>query len=270
MHRKRLTVVLVVFAAAAVGLSLMIGTAAGQGNGKSVAQVVAKPTIVTVTLGKPTEFAFKLSKKDMITAGKVTFKVTNLGAIDHNFKLCKAVFTAKALANACTGAVGGATKNLKKGQTQSITLTLKKGTFEFLCTLSGHAAGGMKGLMGIGVKLSSAQTNIVSTATPKPETPAEQAGACAAPVSTTLNVTMDDYFFVGMPASIKCGNVTVVAPNVGLDEHNVAFNGKAPGEVVHAGLTATQTLFMGVGTYAYVCSVGDHAGQGMAGSLSVT
>lgn len=81
---------------------------------------------------------------------------------------------------------------------------------------------------------------------------------------------MDDYFFVGVPASIKCGTVSITAPNVGLDEHNIAFAGKVPGEVVHGGITAQQTLFMGVGIYAYICSVGDHAGQGMAGSLTVT
>jgi len=275
MHRKRLMVVLVVFAAAAVALSLMIGSAAGQSNGKAATRVVAKPavTTVTVTLGKPSEFAFTLSKKDLIPVGKVMFKVTNKGVIDHNFKVCKALFTAKALANACAGAVGGMTKNLKKGQSQTITVTLKKGKYEFLCTLSGHAAGGMKGLMGIGVKLTAADLKTVASANPSNpvnNTPEAQAGQCASPTNTQITATMFDYYFTGVPASIRCGNVTIVAPNQGMDEHNFAIQGKTPGEVVHEGVTANQTLFLGIGVYQYLCTVGDHAGQGMQGTLTVT
>ena len=57
MHRKRLTAGLVVVAAAAVGLSQLIGTAAGQVKGTAGAKAVAKPTIINVTMGKPSEFS---------------------------------------------------------------------------------------------------------------------------------------------------------------------------------------------------------------------
>ena len=41
---------------------------------------------MTVTLGKPSEFKFTLSKKT-IAKGLTTFKVTNKGTISHDFKI---------------------------------------------------------------------------------------------------------------------------------------------------------------------------------------
>ena len=90
------------------------------------------PVPVTVTTGKPTEFSFTLSKKTLTkgaAALTVNFKVTNKGAIAHDFKIA-----------------GKKTAALKTGKTQTITVKfLKKGKYTYLCTLPGHAPGGMKG-----------------------------------------------------------------------------------------------------------------------------
>jgi uncharacterized cupredoxin-like copper-binding protein len=101
-----------------------------------------RATTVTVTAGKPSEFGFKLSKKTF-PHGAVTFKVTNGGILPHDFKICASAHGSTA-ANSCTGkktaqlTPGGAAKTL--------TFTFKtKGTYEYLCTVSGHAAAGMKG-----------------------------------------------------------------------------------------------------------------------------
>ena len=53
----------------------------------TAAAAPAKPkvSVITVSLGKPTELAFKLSKTSMVPAGAITFKVTNLGVAYHNF-----------------------------------------------------------------------------------------------------------------------------------------------------------------------------------------
>jgi hypothetical protein len=48
------------------------------------------PTKVAVTAGKPTEFAFELSKKK-VPAGSVTFAVRNAGTIAHDFEICSSV-----------------------------------------------------------------------------------------------------------------------------------------------------------------------------------
>jgi len=91
-------------------------------------ETAAKATVVTVTAGKPSEFKFKLSKLS-VPKGAVTFKVTNGGALPHDFKIGTKT-----------------TKLLSPGQSQSITVNLAKaGKFPFLCTVSGHAAAGMKG-----------------------------------------------------------------------------------------------------------------------------
>jgi uncharacterized cupredoxin-like copper-binding protein len=106
----------------------------------ALAGAATRATTVSVTAGKPSEFGFKLSTKT-VKHGAVTFKVQNGGAIPHDFKICA---SAKGgTANACTGKV---TKLLSPGQSTTLTYTFKtKGTYEYLCTVPGHAAGGMKG-----------------------------------------------------------------------------------------------------------------------------
>ena len=96
---------------------------------------------VTVTAGKPSEFKFTLLPKTF-RHGAVTFKVTNRGALPHNFKWCTAPRTNAA--NTCTGK---ATTLTSPGKSATLKVTITKaGTYEFLCTVPGHAAAGMKGL----------------------------------------------------------------------------------------------------------------------------
>ena len=90
----------------------------------------AGPTQSTATKVKVTikGFKFQLSKRSA-THGKVTFVVVNKDSIKHDFKIA-----------------GKKTPLLKKGQTRSFTVTLKKGKkYTYICTVPGHAAGGMKG-----------------------------------------------------------------------------------------------------------------------------
>jgi uncharacterized cupredoxin-like copper-binding protein len=97
-------------------------------------------TTVSVTAGKPSEFGFQLATKT-VRHGSVTFKVTNGGNIPHDFKICASANGSSA--NACTGTV---TKLLSPGASATLTYSFKtKGTYEYLCTVPGHAAAGMKG-----------------------------------------------------------------------------------------------------------------------------
>lgn len=110
----------------------------------------ATANVITVTMGKPSELRFKLSKVSNLKVGKYTFKVTNRGLGAHTFKFCTTPVK-NAAKNACVGKV---TKSLKPGQSASFTVTVKKaGKYEFLCSIPGHAAAGMKGLIGFGVKV---------------------------------------------------------------------------------------------------------------------
>ena len=97
----------------------------------AVSAWAATPQNVTVTAGKPGEFSFTLSKKTVKKGVLVVFKVTNKGTIKHDFK------------------VGGKkTVALATGKTTTLRVTFAKtGKFAYICTLPGHAAGGMKGTL---------------------------------------------------------------------------------------------------------------------------
>ena len=71
---------------------------------------------------------FSLSKKTA-KAGKVSFSVTNVSSLPHDFWI----------AGKKTPMLGG------KGKHATLTVTLKKGKYSYKCTVPGHAAAGMKG-----------------------------------------------------------------------------------------------------------------------------
>jgi mono/diheme cytochrome c family protein len=158
MHRHRLAIAFCVFGVGCAGLfAALLGFQADSASGQVGA---ARATVITVTAGKPSELAFKLSKSSNLAVGTVTFKVTNAGVLPHDFKVCtSAVTTDKA--NSCTGKV---TPVLAKGKSATLTVTLKKGEFEYLCTEPGHAAGGMKGLIGVGEAVTAAKAATTTTA----------------------------------------------------------------------------------------------------------
>ncbi len=78
---------------------------------------------------KMSEFKFVLSTKS-VTHGTVTFTVTNRGALPHDFKIG-----------------GKKTALVSHGKTAKLVVTLKAGKYPYMCTVSGHAAAGMKGTL---------------------------------------------------------------------------------------------------------------------------
>ena len=88
----------------------------------------ARSTATTVQV-KGGEFFFKLSTKSVATPRKVTFVFKNTGHILHDFKI----------SSKKTPLIG-------PGKTATISVTLKKGKYTYLCTVPGHAAAGMKGV----------------------------------------------------------------------------------------------------------------------------
>jgi len=155
---SRLTKALGLCAVGALGALLVVQVAPAA----HVSRSVVKPTTITVTAGKPSELAFTLSKKSSILSGTVIFKVTNKGSLAHTFKICTRPVTA-AKANSCTGKV---TKLLAPHASAVLTVVFaKKGLYEYLCTVPGHAAAGMKGLIGIGAKAVSTPTGAATTTT---------------------------------------------------------------------------------------------------------
>ena len=105
----------------AAALLAVVGVVAAPALGS---RTHATATAVTVTA---TEFHFKLSKMS-VTHGSVTFTVVNKGKLAHDFKIG-----------------GKKTALVKPGKSAKLTVTLKAGKAAYLCTVTGHAAAGMKG-----------------------------------------------------------------------------------------------------------------------------
>jgi uncharacterized cupredoxin-like copper-binding protein len=110
--------------------------------GASATGTAAKATTVKVVAGKPSEFRFTLSTKT-VKKGAVTFNLTNGGNLPHDLKICSS--SKGGTKNSCTGK---ATPQISKGGSATLKVTFTKaGTYEYLCTVPGHAAAGMKGVL---------------------------------------------------------------------------------------------------------------------------
>jgi uncharacterized cupredoxin-like copper-binding protein len=102
-----------------------------------------KATSIKVTISKTKEFAFTLSPKSA-AHGVITFTVNNGGNLPHDFELCSKP-SSSASATTCTGKK---TALISPGASAKLTVTvLKAGTYQYLCTVPGHAAAGMRGLL---------------------------------------------------------------------------------------------------------------------------
>ena len=107
------------------------------------ARTVHADATVTVTAGKPSEFRFTLSPKS-VPHGTVTFKVTEQGQPPARLQ---GLHSRGEGGNRPTCA-GHGTALVSPGSSATLKVTFKKaGTYEYLCTVSGHAAAGMKGLL---------------------------------------------------------------------------------------------------------------------------
>ncbi|MHB8643368.1 MAG: cupredoxin domain-containing protein [Gaiellaceae bacterium] len=87
---------------------------------------IARTKTATVTV-VAREFKFTLSKAS-VPHGKVVFKVTNRGKLGHDFSIA-----------------GHKTAVLKPGKSATLTVTLRKGSWAYKCTVAGHAKAGMQG-----------------------------------------------------------------------------------------------------------------------------
>jgi uncharacterized cupredoxin-like copper-binding protein len=119
--RVRIAAGLTVALVGAVSVVALTGTAAASKT------AVPAPTKITVTA---TEFDFTFSKVSLKKPGKVIFTVINKGQIAHNLQF-------KTLHKT--------TKMLQPGQKTTLTVTFKKGSFSYLCTVPRHAEQGMAG-----------------------------------------------------------------------------------------------------------------------------
>ena len=67
----------------------------------------------------------------------------------------------------------------------------------------------------------------------------------------------------------KAGTYSFSLRNDGSVPHNFTIKGVGKTPDVQPGETVTQELTLKQGNYEYLCSIGDHASQGMTGTLNV-
>jgi uncharacterized cupredoxin-like copper-binding protein len=116
-------------AALAAAALTVAATTAEAGAQPATGHAAALLTSVKVAAS---EFKFVLSKKTA-KRGIVVFRVTNVGAVQHDFEIS-----------------GRKTRLLSHGQTATLRVTfLRKGHYPYKCTVDGHAAAGMKGVFTI-------------------------------------------------------------------------------------------------------------------------
>jgi uncharacterized cupredoxin-like copper-binding protein len=119
-------VVAVVVAAVAAGGASAHRTQPARAQAADQAALLARVKVAA------SEFKFVLSQKTA-KRGLVTFVVTNVGKVSHDFEID-----------------GRTTKMLSHGQSATLRVTfLRKGAYPYKCTVPGHAAAGMKGVFTI-------------------------------------------------------------------------------------------------------------------------
>ena len=115
-----------------VACALMAVAAVGAAGMTAVA-VAAKTTTKSLSVKGPVAYS---SKSVTVPAGKVTLKMKNGTTVPHNIAI-----KGKGLKKPVIGMVVG------KGKISEATATLKAGTYTFYCTVAGHEAAGMKGVL---------------------------------------------------------------------------------------------------------------------------
>jgi len=124
---------------------IVITTAAGSAISATILKVVVtatKATTVNVIAGKPSELKYTFSVKS-VNPGTVIFKLTDKGILPHDLKVCSS--PKGGTANTC---VGKSTAPISPGGSATLKMTFTKpGSYEYLCTVPGHALAGMKGVL---------------------------------------------------------------------------------------------------------------------------
>ena len=123
--------VMVVGAVATAAIAFF-GATAQAGRQPAVALAPHNAALLANVKVTAKEFKFILSTKKA-KRGVVVFKVTNVGALQHDFQI-----------------KGRKTRLLSHGKSATLRVTfLRKGTYPYKCTVAGHAAAGMKGVFTI-------------------------------------------------------------------------------------------------------------------------
>jgi mono/diheme cytochrome c family protein/uncharacterized cupredoxin-like copper-binding protein len=99
-----------------------------------MAASTATSATVKVTVGKPREMAFTITPTK-VSAGTVTFQVTNAGKLPHVFQVCSSP-----LGGGAVKCAGPKTATIEPGKTVKLVAKLGIGKHEYLDPVTGHTA----------------------------------------------------------------------------------------------------------------------------------
>ncbi len=135
-HRRLLALTAVLGSIALLAALPAFAASSAKGNAKLL-------KTVTVKIMSKNEFHFTLSASK-VGRGIVTFKITNDGVLPHDFEICNS--NKGGTSNTCAGKKTALISG--QGGTGKLVKTfVLKGKYEYLCTVPGHAAQGMKGII---------------------------------------------------------------------------------------------------------------------------
>jgi uncharacterized cupredoxin-like copper-binding protein len=251
--RRRLATFFGLAVLAAIGVfvgSLTLSSSASSAQAQAHAHASA---IVHITVVAK-EFSFTLSKRQVPVGTTVAFNVMNKGKISHNYSIAHKT-----------------TKLLSPGQSATLTVKFtKKGLVSYLCTLTGHAAAGMKGKFAVGVAAAPPPKTTTTTPTTTTTLPPPTTTGTVGNGNTTVTVNMIEYTFQLSQSSIPSGQITFVINNKGNEVHNFDILGVRSGAQIAPGTSETWTVSLPAGTYNYQCDVPFHVDKGMVGQFTVT
>jgi uncharacterized cupredoxin-like copper-binding protein len=181
---------------------------------------------------------------------ETTIKVTNHGALPHNFSVPQLNISV----------------DVDAGASVDVTIpATAAGEYDFDCNVPGHKDAGMIGKL---IVSADAKPAADAPAAPPASTEAPAGGEAAAPQGVTI--TMGDTFFDPTTATIPANTaVTFTLVNNGALGHNFSIPTLNISVDVAAGETTTVEVNAAAGSYPFDCDVPGHADAGMVGTLTV-
>lgn len=113
-------------------------------------EAAPEPEGVTLSISGYDTFAYDPDAVSVPTGSEVTLNFKNEGGLDHNFVLVSnsadplTVTEANAIGGINAGTVSGG------GETTLTFTAPPPGSYQYVCTIAGHAAGGMVGTLTVG------------------------------------------------------------------------------------------------------------------------
>ena len=158
----------------------------------------------------------------------------------------------------------GARKSVAAGGKATFHVVLTPGAFTFT------ALGKPKTLKGVVTATPVVASGQVTTTTPSSSSNSVLA-SCPKPVTSTVNVTLDDGKFTFSPAVAQCGTVTFALTNVGKNNHSLYLESSgAQSGALAPGQSERLTVPLGPGSVTWVDGVYETDLGGDAGTLTVS